>query len=287
MTPIDHLTRAYFRSIGAQSRWVPSSLGEQHSLEVAGGGTLGTLILLHGLSARGTHFALMVRRLRPHFGRIVIPDILGHGLSPGLDRPIRGPEMQQTVDEVLDALVPEPATIYGNSLGGYGAIRFAGSRPERVRALIINSPAGAAIAGMSMQQYMDRFRLSSREEAAAFAEQYFGGQVRLRRLVARGVMKQLSNPTVQGFIDQLCEDDLHTPEHLARLSMPTLLLWGRRDGIMLPEQLDFYRQHLPEHARLEEPEAYGHAPYIEHASDLAGRLVAFVRAAQPAPVGGG
>ena len=277
MTPVDYLTRTYIQAIGTRSRWVTTSVGDLHSLEVAGKGELGTIVLLHGLSARSTHFAPMVRHLRPHFTRIIIPDALGHGLSPGLDHPISGAEMQQSINEVLNELVPERSVIYGNSLGGYGALRFAGTHPDRVVALIVNSPAGAAPPEMTIQRYLDRFRFDDHTQALEFVDQYFGRRVVLKSVLARAVVRQLRDPSVQGFIDHLGPHDLHTPEHLACLQMPMLLLWGKRDQIMTPEQLAYFRTHLPEHVHLEEPEFYGHAPYIEHPGHLSTRLLIFVR----------
>ena len=43
-----------------------SSLGRLHNLELTGKGSLGTVVLIHGLSARATHFAGMVRRMNHH-----------------------------------------------------------------------------------------------------------------------------------------------------------------------------------------------------------------------------
>ena len=93
----------------------------------------------------------------------------------------------------------------------------------------------------------------------SFAGDYLGGPLRrkpLRHLFARGVLAQLQDPTVRGFISKLDDSDFLLPEHLQGLSMHTLLLWGRRDQIMLDEQRDFFVEHLPEHAHFEQPETY-------------------------------
>lgn len=275
MTPVDRLALSYLRAVGAESRWVHSSLGRLHNLELTGKGTLGTVVLIHGLSARATHFAAMVQRLRHHFSRIVIPDLLGHGLSAILPRPMKGHEVQQALDEALDVLVEEPAVVYGNSLGGYGAIRFAGRVPERVRILVVNSPGGAVLSGVSLQAYLDRFRIQDSGDAHALLERYLSKRIPMKRLLAHRVSQQLNNPSIRSFIDEISEDDYLTPRHLAQLSMPVLFLWGQSDQVMLPEQLDYFRRHLPAHVQLEEPKEYGHAPYIEHPFHLSDRLLRF------------
>jgi pimeloyl-ACP methyl ester carboxylesterase len=57
--------------------------------------------------------------------RIVIPDLPGHGFSdapPSLD----AQGFQQGVLDALDAVTAaQPALVFGNSLGGYAALRYA------------------------------------------------------------------------------------------------------------------------------------------------------------------
>ena len=277
MTPVDRLALTYLRSVGAKSRWVDTSYGSLYNLELVGRGDLGTVVLIHGLSARCSHFFGMVRRLRHHFSRLVIPDLLGHGFSPILSRPMRGPDVQQALDEVLDVLIDEPAVFYGNSLGGYCAIRYASRSPAQVRVLTVNSPGGGAFSGLSMEKYMNRFRVKTNREAMEFLDRYFGKRIPMKRLIARRVIQQLNAPHIRSFIDEISMDDSITAEQLSRLSMPVLFLWGQRDQIVIPEQLDFFRNNLPRHARLEEPEGYGHAPYIEHPNHLSTMLLDFIR----------
>ena len=126
-----------------------------------------------------------------------------------------------------------------------------------------------------MQEYLDRFRVRNHQDARAFLESYFGKRIPMKRLIAGRVIQQLNAPPIRSFIDEICEDDYLTAEQLGRLSMPVLFLWGKRDQIMVPEQLDFFRRHLPAHTLLEEPEGYGHAPYIEHPVHLSSRLLEF------------
>jgi pimeloyl-ACP methyl ester carboxylesterase len=219
----------------------------------------------------------MVHRLRQSFGRIVIPDLLGHGLSAVPSRPMRGFEVQQAIDEALDVLVEEPAVVYGNSLGGYGAIRFAARAPERTRVLVVNSPGGAELTEVSMQEYMDRFRIQSHSDALTFLDLYLSKRIPMKSLLAYRVSQQLNKPPIKSFINEICEDDYLKPEQLAQLSMPVLFLWGKNDQVMVPEQLDFFRRHLPSHVQVEEPEEYGHAPYIEHPAHLSDWLLRFTR----------
>ena len=277
---INHITSAYLRRLGARSVWTEGGHGRMHALELEGRGDLPTIVLLHGLSARSTHFAGVVHHLRGRYRRVLIPDLLGHGQSAVPDGPLPGPVMRAALFEQLDTLTDdrERLIIYGNSLGGYGAIRIAEAYPDRVVALIVNSPGGGPLGEeMTMQDYLDRFRITTHAEAMAFTRVYFGRSLSLLRGVfAQSVLGQLASPAVQKFMNEVDESDFLTPDMLSRLVMPTLMLWGQQDGIMVPHQLRFFEEHLPDHARLVRPERYGHAPYIEHFGDLARRILAFV-----------
>jgi pimeloyl-ACP methyl ester carboxylesterase len=59
--------------------------------------------------------------------------------------------------------------------------------------------------------------------------------------------------------------------------MPVLCLWGTNDHLLPDTAREFFRRHLPAHAIFEEPEGYGHAPYVDHADDFVRRIAAFAR----------
>jgi hypothetical protein len=40
-------------------------------------------------------------------------------------------------------------------------------------------------------------------------------------------------------------------------------------------QIEFFRQHLPPHARIEEPEGFGHTPFLEHPGRVASDILSF------------
>lgn len=67
------------------------------------------------------------------------------------------------------------------------------------------------------------------------------------------------------------------PEVLGNLRVPTLLLWGRSDRVMLREMFDWYRAHLPAQAIVEEPEGVGHCPHLDRPLWTMRRIVDFSR----------
>ncbi len=75
-----------------------------------------TLVLLHGLSANGAVWGPLLERLRPRFaGRIVVPDLRGHGRSPHAAHYGYG----QHAADVAALLAPgEAVHVVGHSMGG-------------------------------------------------------------------------------------------------------------------------------------------------------------------------
>lgn len=74
-----------------------------------------TLLLLHGLSANGAVWSPLVERLRPRFaGRIVVPDLRGHGRSPQAAHYGYG---QHAADVAALVAPGEPVHVVGHSMG--------------------------------------------------------------------------------------------------------------------------------------------------------------------------
>src|SRR5262249_34573534 len=108
-----------------------------------------------------------------------------------------------------------------------------------------------------------------------FVDRLFARRNRMRHLFAWGVRRQFSAPEVRGLLRATSPADLLSPEHLAALRMPVLLLWGKGERILPRHHYEFFRRHLPSHAHIEEPEGLGHAPYLDDAGAVARRILAF------------
>jgi pimeloyl-ACP methyl ester carboxylesterase len=105
-----------------------------------------TLVLLHGLSDSGLCWPDAVRRWR-HDYRIVAPDARGHGESPRFD-PVtsasnRFDDMVADVVTLLEALADdggEVPLLIGHSMGAGVAAAVLSSRPDLVRAGVLEDP---------------------------------------------------------------------------------------------------------------------------------------------------
>lgn len=272
----DHLARATLQARFFRSRRVRTSVGRMHLLEAEGRGRMPPLVLLHGLSSTGVHYLPLVGHVRPHVRRLVLPDLPGHGFSEQPHGGMRHEAVEAGIREALDAVLDEPAVIFGNSLGAFAAIRYARMRPERVRGLFLCSPGGAPMEERELTRFLDQFRVDTHASAVAFVDRVFGRRSTFRHVLALGIRQRMRHPTVRGLLEAASPESLLSPEDLAGLSMPVWLSWGRRDGVLPREHLDFFREHLPAHAVVREPENHGHSPYLEDARGVGRAIVDFL-----------
>lgn len=272
----DHLARATLQARFFRSRRVRTSVGRMHLLEAEGHGRLPPLVLLHGLSSTGVHYLPLVGHVRPHVRRLVLPDLPGHGFSEQPAGGMRHETVTAGIREALDAVLDEPAVLFGNSLGALAAIRYARVRPERVRGLFLCSPGGAPMDEEELSRFLDTFRVETHASAVAFVDRVFGRRSTFRHVVAWGVRQRMRHPTVRGLLEAASPGDLLSREDLAGLKMPVWLSWGRRDGVLPREHLDFFRESLPAHAVVHEPPHHGHSPYLEDARGVGRAIIDFL-----------
>jgi pimeloyl-ACP methyl ester carboxylesterase len=178
--------------------------------------------------------------------------------------------------EALDATIDEPSVIFGNSMGGLAAIQYALARPERVRGLVLCSPGGAPMTPDELDRFLATFRVERHADALAFVDRLFTKRPWLRQLIAWGVRRNFQHPNMRALLASVSSADLLRPEDVRALQPPTLFIWGRTERILPPEHLSFFRENLPPHAAVDEPEHFGHSPYLEAPAAVMRRIVRFL-----------
>lgn len=275
----DRLARLSLRARGLASSTVRVRGLDLHVYDGAGRGRLPTVVLLHGLGAGGASFGPMVTALRPHVRRVILPELPGHGFSahPEDGGDITADLLLDAISDALDGMLDEPAIVLGNSLGGAVALGYALRRPERVRGLMLVSPAGAKMEADEWRELVSAFDLTTTAEARRFLERVYHRPPWFLALFAHEFPDVLKKPAVRQILASVTPEHSPTPDELALLSMPILLLWGRSERLLPASALAWFRQHLPPQTVIEEPAGFGHAPQMEQPERLAARVVAFAR----------
>lgn len=274
----DRLAIAGLRSRGFQSRWLGPPSARVHLIEAEGRGSLPPILLLHGLGSWAVDYAPLLLRLLPLHRRVLALDLPGHGLSQAPPPELGSRERAELLFQTLDELPREPFLVFGNSLGGLVALLLARARPERVRALMLASPAGAPMAAEELARLIESFHFPTHGDALAFVHRFRADPGPGRHVLAWGLRRRFGRGEILETVRQTRTEDLLDPRELAEIQAPVLLFWGREDRVLPVEQAAFFRAHLPR-VQVDEADGYGHAPFLDQPRDFVARLHAFARAA--------
>jgi pimeloyl-ACP methyl ester carboxylesterase len=188
------------------------------------------LVYLHG--GGGLHPSGALELLAESF-RVVALEIPGFGASPENTRTGSLEELAETMAEAAaSAGVGEPYLLLGTSFGGATALHLALRFPERISALVLESPAAFRPAGwtppppdeMRRALFAHPERMAPREPPDPEVLQ------KQQRLMSR-------------LLDSVDQQALR--ERLRGVRVPTLVLFGTEDGLLPPEMGRTYRALIP------------------------------------------
>ncbi len=161
----------------------------------------------------------------------ILYDLRGHGMS---ERPPRGYSVAALVAD-LDALlasldVRAPVALVGNSFGGLLALAFAAAHPARVaRLALIDAHDGTAGWAAQMASTL-ALRGDARDAKIAENFQAWLGRPSERK---RTRLARAAEALVEGtsLVADLRDSPPLAPEELARITCPTLALYGERSDV--------------------------------------------------------
>jgi len=240
------------------------------------------IILLHGFPFNRSMWREQLVFLNSNGYRVIAPDLRGLG-DNGSDANVAAmPEMARDVAQLMDELKIEKAVICGLSMGCYVAFELIHLFPSRVRALVLCGPRA---------QGPDEAEKASREAQAqrVLAEGMdFAVESISTKLLAQHTLNK--KPDV---ITRVTEMVLNTDPRgaaaaqrgmavrrdysgdLENISVPTLIIAGRDDGVRTPEDADFIQRGI-KGSQLAVIDDAGHLMNMEQAEKFNHVLIGFL-----------
>ena len=235
------------------------------------------IILLHGYSDSWFSFSRLLPLLHPRY-HVYALDLRGHG---GSDRPATGYAMRDLAGDVLAFMDDQRiarVTVIGHSMGSLVAQQLAVRAPERVARLVLIG--GLADPGRSrgLHELATAVRAFRDTVPDAFIQEFQLSSVHrpmptefLRRVIEES--RKLPLHAWRGVIEGMLGAEPAAALGTSRI--PTLLLWGERDGFFTrQDQQDLLR--MIGTAELTTYPETGHTPHWEQPEDVARNLHAFL-----------
>ncbi|MDF1768750.1 alpha/beta fold hydrolase [Maricaulis sp.] len=244
--------------------------GQPTRVRIEGPETAPVLILVHGFSHSLESWDAWAADLSADY-RVVRMDLPGHGLTgPDPQARYSVPQTVEFVDGLMDALDIPDATLVGNSLGGLVSWRLAVAHPDRVNRLVLLAPGGYSINGVT-EEPVDvpipvRFFLTQAPEPVinAATQALFADPARMPEGMSGRVHELMRGEGVgEAMVERLEVFTLPEPSaDLARIAVPTLIVWGEADRMVPPSHGPLMAATIPD-ARLVTYPDLGHVVHEE------------------------
>jgi pimeloyl-ACP methyl ester carboxylesterase len=238
------------------------------------------VVLVHGLGDDAGVWQAEIAPLARRY-HVIALDQIGFGRS---DKPLlnyRAQTLVDFLDEFMRTLGIGRATVVGNSLGGWVAALLASEHPERVDRLVLVDAAGlSGLPEFLGPRLMRALRLATIDDlkvlgARSFADpRDFESAEALRAAFAERVAAG-DGYTIGRIMDSLERREDLLDARLAGISAPTLIVWGRQDGLVPPRFGE--RLHTAiRGSKLVTLDRCGHEPQLECAEAFEAALEAFL-----------
>ena len=181
--------------------------------------------------------------------------------------------------ELMDGLGLKAVPVVGHSFGGLVAAEIAASMPERAKQLVLIDPVGLWRDDHPVKNWM--IMPEAVRAKAYFADPESGDA---RRFFAHPEEKDARNASIVAFVwAQACTGKYIWPlpdkglrHRIHRIAAPTLILWGKQDGIVAPVYAQEFAARIAG-SRAELIDGAGHLPHLERGEQVFGLVRQFLR----------
>jgi pimeloyl-ACP methyl ester carboxylesterase len=286
----------------AETRLVDLGDGLVAHARVTGNRDGRTLILVHGYTASTHTWAPLIERLKADH-RLVAIDLPGHGLTrtpAGYKATIAG--FANYVETVAERLGLPKAVVVGSSMGGHTAWQLALQTPGRVDGLVLIGAAGWPQGGQANPTETPMTQLMRNPTLGPILRDLDSTAIFTQGLRASFANPELATPEmIKRYVDltrapghrevildlRLNYDmrTLATPELMAKIAQPTLILHGDKDALVPVDGGRKFDETIP-NSKYVEYAGIGHMPQEEVTDQVAAEIAAFLKTVYPEPAAG-
>ena len=262
----------------AQTEKTVSVFGAKIAYVEAGDPTKPTVILLHGLGGNSGNWLFTIPALAANY-HVIAPDQIGFGKSDRVMLKYRVGTYVDFLDKFMSELKIEKASLVGNSLGGWVAAWTAIKYPNRVEKIILADAAGLKPAAIDMAQiyslnYSTRDEVRQLVKLVFFNQALFGSDAFIEQSLAIRVAAN-DGYTINSLIESIKRDEDFLNGRLGEIKKPTLIVWGKQDGLLKVADAEQFKREIPGSELLVFDQC-GHVPMVEKAADFNKAVLAFL-----------
>lgn len=236
-----------------------------------------TVLLLHGLFGSPENWRSIMSDLADHYRFLALQLPIDHNGKRRHDAFRSLDQLTDHVENFVNAMGLDHMVLCGNSLGGQVALDFYLRRPECVEKLVMTGSAGLFEQSLSGGRAPQLCHGLIREQAC----EIFYDPVHVTDELVEEIYGMLSDRGYRRFLLRVAKAtrDRYMKDELAKVDVPTWIIWGRNDTITPPFVGEQFCNGI-RNARLAFIDECGHAPPIEQPKEFARLLHSFL--AEPA-----
>ncbi len=281
---VDRGTDIYLWRHGVQHHYVNVNAHRIHYLEALPkqAGPDKPVLLIHGLGARGSDWAVLTPALAAHGYHVYALDLLGYGAS---DKPLGGDfslsSEERIISGFVDTLHIQKPDVAGWSMGGWLAAKYALDEPEKVHRLLLYDSAGLY---MPLDFPLQMFAPSSKADldALLYRIEPYKPFIRLPSFAVPGLLRRFhhSARVVDSTLASMLDGKEILDFRLQHLKMPVLIVWGTEDKLTPMTMAEKMHELLPQSV-LVRIKGCGHLAVAECASQVIPVTLRFLAADPP------
>lgn len=235
------------------------------------------VVFLHG--PFGQEWSPFLSRLAEN-NRVISPEIPGADRQADLEVLINQWDLLIYYDELFDQLGLESFDLIGHSFGGMIAAEYATAFRHRVRKLVLIDPMGLWSDDHPVGDFVNGDPVELNSQMWAHGSHMQKDHFKIRtdidqdEAVEEVLRNMFSVAAAANYAHPIPDRGLRRRLH--RITAPTQLIWGEKDGFTEPYYAEVFTQLIP-NARLDMIADAAHYPHVEKDAEVAALIHDFLR----------